>query len=105
MEFAEGAQAFDPCDQGTGIASVGPDDLQPAKEQVETREEQDGTIAILDIGRRDLHAEDHAEGVHEQVSLAPADLLACIVTDRFATLLGTFDALAVEDGGRRRRAL
>ena len=100
VEFAEGTQTFDPCDQSTCIASVGPDDLQPAEEQVEARQEHHGTIAILNIGRRDPHSEDHAEGVHEQVSLAPADLLARIVADRFATLLGAFDALAVEDGGR-----
>ena len=72
------------------------------KEQVEARQEQDGPIAILDTGRRDLHAEDHPQGIHEQVALAPADLLARIVADRVAPRLGTFDALAVEDGGRRR---
>ena len=68
------------------------------KEQVEARQEQDGPIAILDTGRRDLHAEDHPQGIHEQVALAPADLLARIVADGLATLLGAFDALAVEDG-------
>ena len=65
VKLAEGTQAFDPCDQGTGIASIGPDDLQLAKEQVKAREERDGTIAILDTGRGDLHAEDQAEGIHE----------------------------------------
>jgi hypothetical protein len=71
--------------------------LQPAEEQVETRQEQDGTLAILDTGWCDLHAEDHPEGVDEEVSLAPADLLARIVADGVATLLGAFDALAVEE--------
>ena len=39
MQLAKGTQPFDPCDQGTGRATVGPDDLQPAKEKGEAREQ------------------------------------------------------------------
>lgn len=76
--------------------------MQPAKEQVEACEQQDGPVAVLEGGGGHADAEDHAEGVHGQVSLASADLLACIVADRLAALLGAFDALAVEDGRGRR---
>ena len=41
-------------------------------------------------------------GVHQDVSLTPADLLAGIVTNGLPSLLGAFDALAVEDRRARR---
>jgi hypothetical protein len=102
VELAAGTQPFDPLDQGPGIATIGPDDLQPPEEQIEVGEQLGGSIPILDGGGSDANAQDQTEGVHEPMTLAPADLLARIVAHRWATLLGAFDALAVEDGRARR---
>jgi len=97
MQLAKGTQPFDPSDQCTGIAAIRPDDLQPAEEKAEAREERDGPVAVLNGGGSHANSQKHAEGVHQDVSLAPAYPLAGIVANGIPTLLGTFDALAVED--------
>ena len=37
VQFAAGAQPFDPLDQGPGVAAIGPDDWQFAQEEVEAQ--------------------------------------------------------------------
>jgi len=39
-------------------------------------------VAILDIGAMDMHGEQPAVGVGQEVALAGADLLACVVAFR-----------------------
>ena len=102
VELAEGTQPFDPGDQGTAIAAICPDDLQSAKEQVEARKEGDGPVPVLHGGGSHADTQNQAKGIDQEVSLAPADLLAGIVANRRAALLGSLDALTVEDGRRRR---
>lgn len=97
-EFAKGTQTLDPFEQGTQTATVCPDDLQSGKEQVEVGEKLDGAIPVLDGGGSHADAQNHAKGVHQQVSLAPAYLLAGVVANGFAALFGALDALAVENG-------
>ena len=103
VQPAEWAQSLDPLDQRAGIAAIGPEDLQPAKEKIESREQMGGSIAVLHRGGSHAHPEDQAEGIYHNMPLAPADLLARIVADRRAALFGAFDTLTVEDGRTRRR--
>src|SRR5476651_2288838 len=72
VQFAEGAQPFDPLDQGTGVTAIGPDDLQFAKEKVEAGEQRSGSVPVLDGGGSHTGAEDQAQSVHEQMALASA---------------------------------
>ena len=89
-------------DQVPGVATICPDDLPPAKEQGEARQKRDGPFAVLHRGGGHADAQGQAQGVRQEVPLAPADPLARIVTNGRTALPGTFDALPVEDRRRGR---
>jgi len=61
-----------------GVAAVGKDVPQPGLERASARQNADGAVAILDIGGVNLHADQMAFGVGDDVALAPLDLLAGI---------------------------
>ena len=75
-------------DQGPGLAAVGPEVADaPARRAGKERGEQlPGPIAILDVRGQDHHEEDEAKGVHQEMALAPIDLLAGVVAPLVAGL-------------------
>lgn len=64
------------------IAGIGKDALDEGKQSPRPAEQFDGTVAILDVGGMDRHAQQQAERVDQDVALAPRDLLARIETLR-----------------------
>ena len=69
---------------------------QPWESIDDPGEHQWGAVAILDVGGVDHGVDQIALGVGEDVSFAPLDLFACIVTTRPSGFRG-FDALAVDE--------
>ena len=63
---------------GPLIASVGKDALDEGKRSARRPQQLARPIPVLDIGGMDDHAQQQAEGVDEDVPLAPRDLLARI---------------------------
>ena len=63
-------------------------------------DDQNRTVAILDIGGVHLGTDQQTASIGHNMSLAPFDLLGGIVTLR-STALGRLDRLAVDDPGRR----
>ena len=63
-----------------GIASIGPYPLQPPESIAQFFQNEPPTIAILDVGGMHYHNYNQAEGINEQVSLTPRNLLSGIIT-------------------------
>ncbi len=79
------AEAGEPSRQlRTSKATVGENVTQPGIEGTDRREDADGVVAILDIGRMDLHADQMTGRVGDYEALAPLDLLARVVAARAA---------------------
>ena len=68
-----------PFDQPARVPAIGPDQLQPGEAALEQRQHQLGPVAVLNVGRVHHHSQDQAEGVYNDVALAPVDLLAGVV--------------------------
>src|ERR1019366_1258660 len=67
--------------------------------------EESASAGLLgNIGRGHPNPEQQAQGVHQNVALAPFDLLACIVTPRPA-MIGRTHRLAIQNGSGRLRTL
>src|SRR5271157_5189143 len=85
----------DPFQQVTTIGAIDPDAAQFLARSAQALEEQFGSGSIGERGFRDDHDQQQAQGVYQDVSLAPFHLFACVI----ATLprpLGRFDALAIQ---------
>ena len=64
------------------IARVGKDTLDEGKRLPRRPQQFARPNAVLDVGGMDSHAQQQAEGVDENVPLAPRDLLARIIALR-----------------------
>jgi hypothetical protein len=78
-----------PVDQFPGVSPVGPDQLEARKLPDQLGQHQFGSVTILDMGGMHDHGQEQAQGVYDDVSLAPVDLLAGVVAARppFSTVL------------------
>ena len=86
--------------QLAGIASVGPDPLEPAVGGGEARHQQAGSITVLHVGGSHLEGEDEAEGVYQDVSLSSCNLLTRIIATN-SGLASCANALAIENRSGR----
>ena len=99
-----GPQSTDPGGENrAGVAAIDPQEPQPGGPRQHAGEQGLGASALRRAGRGDMDAEQQAQRVHQQVALAPFDLLGCVVADSPAVPVG-FHALAVQDGRRGPRA-
>ena len=69
-----------PVDKPPGIAAVGKDQLQSAKPRTQLLNDESAAVAVLKVGRMDDQSHDQTKRVDEDVTLAPAYLLARVVT-------------------------
>ncbi len=69
-----------PVDKPPGIAAVGKDQLQSAQPRTRLLNDESAAVAVLKVGRMDDQSHDQTERVDEDVTLAPAYLLARVVT-------------------------
>ena len=76
------AQLSCPVDQVSGVPSVGPDPLEPGELTHQFGRHELGPIAILDVGRMHDHGQQQAQGIYDDVTLAPVDFLARVVAPR-----------------------
>jgi len=90
VQFAKGAQPFDPLHQRTEVTAARPNDLQPPKQAHQGLDERLGGVPILHGGAGDHHRQNQAQGVHRQVALAAFDLFARVVA-AFPGLIGRLD--------------
>ena len=87
-----------PVEQHTRIATVGPDLLDSIACPLAQRQKQElfGRIPVLNIGGQHHDRDYQTDGVDQNMTLAPVDLFAGVVTPLLADL-GALDALAVDD--------
>jgi len=71
-----------PVDQLSGIAAVGPDQLQPRETAFEFRQHQFGPVAVLDAGGMHHHGQHQSKRVYDEMTLSAVDFLAGIVPTR-----------------------
>src|SRR5919202_2432475 len=64
------------------VGAVGEDDLDEREQPARGAQQRDGAIAVLDVGRKDRGAQQHADRVDQDVPLLAFDLLAGVVTRR-----------------------
>lgn len=69
-----------PFDEYPGIASIDPDPLQPPKSIAQFLHDKPASITILNVGRVHHHDQDQPQGINEQVSLTPRNLLSSVIT-------------------------
>lgn len=85
-----------PLNQFSGVAPIGPDVFDFAKERQCFSQKQTGAVAVLDVGGQDHHHQQHPHCVHQNVAFAPIDFLARVVTVMSTGFAG-FDRLAVDN--------
>jgi hypothetical protein len=71
-----------PLDQFPGVSSIGPDQLEPRELSDQLGQHQLGPVAVLDMGGMHDDGQKQAQGVYDNVPLAPFDLLAGVVAAR-----------------------
>src|SRR5690349_19589094 len=84
------------------IVSVGPDELDPGEQEVETGEEKHAADLVVEIGWMNLDLQDCAFRIDEDLPLATGNLLATIVAARSAGLRGLHGLTVDHSGGRLR---
>ena len=99
-QAAAGQKFLAPCRQFPGISSIDKDAAQPAKALQENRQDEFGSVAILNGGRMDHDMQNQAQRVHQKMALASQDLLACIVAAH-SSVVRYFNALRIEDRSTR----
>jgi len=99
VQFARGAQPFDPLPQRAEVTAVGPDDLQAPKSPHPRLDQCLGSVPILHGGAGDHEVQDQAQGIHRQMALAAFALFARVVAS-FPGLIGRLDRLAVNNSRR-----
>ena len=92
------ADSLGPVHQHTRIATVGPDMFDAIACPLAQSQGQQlfGSIPILNIGGQHHHRDDQPDRIDQDMTFAPIDFLAGIVTPLVADL-GAFDALTVDD--------
>ncbi len=83
----------------TRVSAVGEDHQQAHEAVAEHAQEQLGSIAILNAGRRDHRAQQKTIGVGEHMTLATLDFFARVIAATQRRKLPAFDTLAVDDSG------
>ncbi len=81
------------------VCTVGEDHLQPVESRLQPakyRQNQDGSVVVLDIRRMNDDRQDQPKRIHNDMSLASIDLLAGVVTP-LAADFGRLDRLTVDD--------
>ena len=95
----EGAHLPHPSLQFALIATVGEDQGHGQKQMAEQAKEDLRAIPVLHAGRSDMNAQEQPLGIGQEVAFAPFDLLPRIeAAAARPDGIGTFDALAVDDG-------
>ncbi len=79
---------LDPTHQFAGVATVRPDQRQTRIATFDSLEHQLGSITILNPGRVNDNAKDQSHDNNDEIALAPADLLACVITVDPTMLVG-----------------
>jgi hypothetical protein len=79
---AAGPQTFDPGNELSGVAAICPDEPQSHHGLFEERENEFGSIAILNVRRVNNDRDQQPKRIDEQVPLATIDLFARIVSVR-----------------------
>jgi hypothetical protein len=93
LEARQGARPLDdgqdevglllrPGDEPAGVSAIGEHGLDEAPEAARGAQQRLGAVAILDAAGMDLHCEQAAVGVGQDVPLAPRGLLARVVAAR-----------------------
>src|SRR5215207_2269990 len=89
-----------PAHQLTTVAAVHPDEAQFLAPSAQPLEDQTRAVAFLHRGGADHDQQEQAEGIDQQMPLAPLDLFGCVIpSDAFD--LGGLDALAIQTARRR----
>jgi hypothetical protein len=96
-----------PTEQRSRVAAVRPDQAKPHQGAGEGPEYQFGSVAVLDVGGMDDHAEHQSQGIDDQVTLASTDFLARIVTadPPLDVVLTDWLSMMAADGIRSRPSL
>src|SRR3546814_6737770 len=87
-------------DVRSAIPSVSEEMPQPGERMTDGGEQGGRAIPVLNIGAMNGEADEQAGGVGDNVAFASLDLLSGIIARNTAAFRG-FDALAVDDAGRR----
>jgi hypothetical protein len=90
-----------PLREGTGIAVIRPDELQPWKSTFQGPQDQFRPRAIMPAGGMDNDVEPQPERIHHEMSFASPDFLAAIESS-WPTLVGPY-GLALDDRRTRGR--
>lgn len=98
LELAKRPEGFDPLHQGSQIAAVGPNDLQPPRHFDQSLDQTLGGVPVLHGGAGDLNRQNQSQDVHRQVPFAAFDFFPRVVA-AFPGLVGRLDRLTVHDGG------
>jgi len=105
FDFQLGAQRFNPVSEGVpGVTTIDPQEAQPRKPAQHPAQDRLAAVALGGVGWGDDHAQDQAQGIHQQIALTAFDALASVKTHR-AAMAGGLDALAVQDRCRGLAAL
>ena len=89
-----------PVDQLTGIAAVGPDQLQPGRMADEFGQHQLGSVAVLNIGGMDHHRQHQSQRINYQMAFSALYLLAGVISARppFSTVLTDWLSMIAAEG-------
>jgi len=89
-----------PLDQLAGVPAVGPDPLEPPELADQSGQRPLRPVAVLDVGRMHDHNQQQAQGVYDDVTLAPVDLLARVVAPRppFSTVFTDWLSMIAAEG-------
>lgn len=68
-----------PVDESSGVTAVGPDHAQATPTRTQLFDEPLAAVAILNVGRMDHQSDDQAEGVDDDMALAPKRFLTRVV--------------------------
>ena len=95
-----GAQRFNPVSKGVpGITAIDPQEAEPHKPAQHPAQDRLAAVALGGVGWGDDYAQDQAQGIYQQMTLAAFDPLARVETHR-AAMTGGLDALTVQYRGR-----
>ena len=100
VQSTAGQQLLDPGHQGSGVTSIDEDAAQPAEAFQEHRQNQFGSVAVLEGRRMHHHVQDQTQRIHQEVSFASQNLLARIVAAH-SSVVRYFNALRIEDRSGR----
>lgn len=91
-----------PGDEFAGVATVGPDEPDPAERGRQAFQQGSSGVAVLDGGGGNGHAQQQAKGVDRDVAFAAVDLLPGVVAAAgLADGFGGFERLGINVPRRR----